>query len=74
MIDPILTEFEDLAKAAELSKLKIKRDELLHVATHLAAGMNAHGCTDSGSLMNINQQSLIAAKDLISRVDAEIEE
>lgn len=62
---------QDIKKEMDLSTSY--RDELLRVATQLAVGMNAHGCTDSGSLMNINQQALIAAKDLISKVDAEFE-
>ena len=51
-----------------------KRNELLQVATQLAAGMNANGCTDNGSLQNINNQSVIAAKHLIDLVDAECAE
>lgn len=54
--------------------MKNKRDELLQVATQLAVGMNAHGCTDNGGLANHNTQAVIAAKDLIAKVDAGFEE
>lgn len=52
--------------------IEAKRDELLRVATQLAAGMNVNGCTDAGALYNFNQQAVLAAKDLIEKVDAEV--
>ena len=50
---------------------KQERDELLHVATQLAAAMNANGWSNLDFLRNLNSQAIKAAIDLIEKVDAE---
>lgn len=51
-----------------------KRDELLRVATQLAAGMlaNSHPDYEPTNISEAVKDSVIHAKDLIVKVDAEV--
>ena len=51
-----------------------KRDELLNVATALAAGMHAFSCDDVEYLSDISEMAVNEAKSLIKRVDKAMEE
>ena len=50
---------------------KQERDELLHVATQLAAALHFNERCNIQSLKRINDRAIEAAKDLIEKVDAE---
>lgn len=63
---------EEKAKAER----KLKRDELLDVAKHLAAGICASvkGNPSFGDYKEVNTFAVEIAKDLITKVDAEFKE
>ena len=72
MKDPRITEFEDLAKAKEMKDQKEKRDELLHVATQLAAGLLTSCAVDLDE-ESLTDAAVSQAKSLIKKVDEEFE-
>ena len=72
MKDPRITEFEDLAKAKDMKDQKEKRDELLHVATQLAAGLLFCSFVNMDEEL-LSEVAVLQAKSLIKKVDEEFE-
>lgn len=72
MKDPRITEFEDLARDKDMKDQKVKRDELLHVATQLAAGLLFCSLVDMDEEL-LSEVAVLQAKSLIKKVDEEFE-